>query len=144
MTALKKIIFVEDDQFDAAMTLKTMEKMQLANEIIWLETGQLLLDYLEENGTKNIAVVILDLQMPQITGIEALEAIRQKKYPYFPIVVLTSSRESPDVKKCYELGINSFITKPVKSNEFQEVVKTLGLYWGIFNKLPEEKIINPL
>ncbi|MEL6254559.1 MAG: response regulator [Bacteroidota bacterium] len=138
MSALKKLILVEDDSFDAEMTIRSLKQIPLANEIIWLETGAHLLTYLEENGTKEIAVVILDLQMPQVTGIEALQIIREKDYPDFPIVILTSSKEAPDIKKCYELGINSFITKPVKHEEFQKVIKTMGLYWGIINQPPIE------
>ena len=136
MSALKKLILVEDDSFDAEMTIRSLKQIPLANEIIWLETGALLLSYLEDHGTDNIAVVILDLQMPQVTGIEALTIIREKAYPDFPIVILTSSKEAPDIKKCYELGINSFITKPVQHEEFQEVIKTMGLYWGIINQPP--------
>ena len=136
MSALKKLILVEDDSFDAEMTIRSLKQIPLANEIIWLETGAHLLSYLEEQGTDNIAVVILDLQMPQVTGIEALKIIREKDYPDFPIVILTSSKEAPDIKKCYELGVNSFITKPVQHKEFQEVIKTMGLYWGILNEPP--------
>lgn len=136
MSALKKLILVEDDSFDAEMTIRSLKQIPLANEIIWLETGAHLLSYLEEQGTDDIAVVILDLQMPQVTGIEALKIIREKDYPDFPIVILTSSKEAPDIKKCYELGVNSFITKPVQHLEFQEVIKTMGLYWGILNQPP--------
>ena len=138
MSVLKKLILVEDDSFDAEMTIRSLKQIPLANEIIWLETGAQLLSYLEENGTKEIAVVILDLQMPQVTGIEALAIIREKKYPEFPIVVLTSSKEAPDIKKCYQLGVSSFITKPVDHEEFQKVIKTMGLYWGIINQPPLE------
>lgn len=136
MEKLKKIILVEDDEFDAEMTQRSLKKLNLANEIVWLETGKQLLDYLDEHGTDHIAVVILDLQMPQITGIEALRMIKEGNYPYFPIVILTSSKETPDIETCYELGANSFVTKPVKNVEFQEAISTLGLYWGILNELP--------
>ncbi len=136
MSLLKKIILVEDDEFDADMTLSVLRKIPLANEIIWLETGKELLEYLEEKGTQDIAVVILDLNMPLLTGIETMQIIQEKKYRKFPVVVLSSSRENPDIKKCYEMGVNSFVTKPVKTEEFQEAVKTLGLYWGIINVPP--------
>ncbi|MEM6764263.1 MAG: response regulator [Bacteroidota bacterium] len=134
---LKKIILVEDDEFDAELTRKELQNIPVANEIIWLETGGELIDYLDEYGADDIAVAILDLQMPILTGIEALQTIKEKAYEHFPIVVLSSSKEHPDIKKCYELGINSFVTKPVKTAEFQEAVRTLGLYWGILNVPPE-------
>lgn len=136
MKQLKKIILVEDDAFDADMTTFVLKNIPLANEIVWLETGKEFLDYLEQEGTQDIAVALLDLNMPILTGIEALEIIRTKKYDNFPIVVLSSSRQHPDVLKCYELGVNSFISKPVQSDEFQKTIRTLGLYWGILNELP--------
>lgn len=136
MSQLRKIILVEDDEFDADLIRRNLKKIPLANEVIHLETGKEFLDYLEKEGVEDISVVILDLHMPQITGIEALKAIREKEYAYFPIVVLTSSNQEPDIEKCYELGVNSFVTKPVKQAEFQQAISTLGLYWGILNELP--------
>ena len=136
MNKIKKIILAEDDEFDADMTMSALNSIPIANEIIWVETGKALLDYLDQHGTQDIAVLILDLHMPMVTGIEALEVIKSGKYESFPIVVLSSSREHPDVKRCYELGVNSFITKPVKTTEFQEAIRTLGLYWGLMNELP--------
>ena len=133
---LKKIILVEDEPFDAEMTIQELQKIPLANEIVWLETGAELLEYLDTQGTAEIAVAILDLNMPILTGLEALTIIRDRAYERFPIVILSSSREHPDLEKCYELGINSFVNKPVKTAEFQEAVRTLGLYWGVLNELP--------
>ncbi|GAB4417466.1 MAG: response regulator [Bacteroidia bacterium] len=138
MSALRKIILVEDDEFDADMTMNTLRKTLLANPIVWLETGLDLIQYLDEQGTDDIAVVIMDLNMPKLSGIEALRLIRAGSYGHFPIVVLTSSQQNPDVQACYELGVNSFITKPVRRDEFQESVRSLGLYWGILNVLPEK------
>lgn len=136
MSLLKKILLVEDDEFDADLTKGALTSMPLANEVIWLETGQEFLDYLQEHGPDRIAVVILDLNMPMMTGIEALEEIQEKGYAHPPIVILSSSRVHPDVKRCYELGVNSFVTKPVKTEDFREAIRTLGLYWGILNQLP--------
>lgn len=133
---LKKIVLVEDEPFDAEMTIQELKKIPLANEIVWLETGAELLEYLDTHGTEDIAVTILDLNMPILTGVEALTIIREREYDRFPIVILSSSREHPDLEKCYELGINSFVNKPVKTQEFQEAVKALGLYWGVLNELP--------
>jgi two-component system, response regulator len=137
MPRLKKVILVEDDELDADMTQRALRNIPLANEIIWLETGQELLDYLEKVGWEDIAVVIMDLKMPQVSGIDALRIIKSKDYGYFPVVILTSSRENPDIAVCYELGASAFITKPVAQQEFCEVIKTLGMFWGIFNNLPE-------
>jgi len=136
MNNLKKIILVEDDEYDADMTKEALAKIPIANEILWLETGQDFLDYLEQDGLKDIAVVIMDLNMPLVTGLEALEVIRDKNYPDFPVVVLSSSREHPDITRAYELGANSFIIKPVAPEEFQKAITTLGLYWGILNVPP--------
>ncbi|MFK7926237.1 MAG: response regulator [Bacteroidia bacterium] len=136
MSTLKKILLVEDDEFDAEMTQRELRSIPLANEIIWLNTGEALLNYLAEFGVSNIALTILDIHMPRVNGIEALEKIRELKYDYFPIVVLSSSQEDPDIKRCYELNVNSFVTKPVKTEEFRKAVRTLGLYWGILNIPP--------
>lgn len=138
MNELKKILLVEDDDFDAEMTLKELNGIPLANKIIWMQTGADLLDYLAQNGINDIALLILDLHMPKVSGIEALEEIQQLAYGFFPKVILSSSQEDPDIKRCYELGVNSFVTKPVKSEEFRKAVRTLGLYWGILNKLPKD------
>lgn len=139
MAKRKKIILVEDEEFDAIMTIRTLKKIPNIIDIIWLKSGVELLEYLDTKDISEIAVVILDLQMPQITGIETLEIIRKKDYPVFPIVILTSSKENPDIKKCFELSVNSFVTKPVAHLEFQEVVTNLGIYWSLLNELPDEK-----
>lgn len=136
MPELKKIILVEDDPLDAEMTQTVLDQIPIANEIVWLQTGDELIKHLETKGGKDIAVVILDLKMPRMNGIEALRIIRENNYEYFPIVILTSSKESPDIKACYDLGVNSFVTKPVKTQEFGEAVRELGLYWAVINELP--------
>ncbi|MEO1435305.1 MAG: response regulator [Bacteroidota bacterium] len=136
MTTLKKIILVEDDEFDAELTMAELKSIPLANEIVWLETGKEFIDFIETHGVEEIAVAILDLNMPLITGIEALEIIREKNLPKFPIVVLSSSKEHPDIKRCHELEVSAFVTKPVKTEEFRTSVRTLGLFWGLMNKRP--------
>jgi len=136
MNTLKKILLIEDDPFDAELTQKALKEILIANEILWMETGQEFLDYLDEYGTTDIGVAILDLNMPMVSGLEALEAIRQKDYDHFPIVILSSSKEYPDVEASYKLGVNSFVTKPVRTAAFHETIRTLGLYWGILNEIP--------
>ncbi|MDP5170100.1 MAG: response regulator [Bacteroidia bacterium] len=140
MTTFKKIILVEDDELDADMTKRTLLAIPLANPIVWLETGQEFLDYLDEHGTMDIALVILDLKMPLVSGLEALEILHNdtSKPRNFPVVVLTSTQNSPEVRRCYELGINAFVTKPVSRDQFGEAVNALGLFWGIHNVLPDQ------
>lgn len=136
---MNKILLVEDDELDADMTLRSLKELPLDNDIIWLETGKELLDYLNEHGTAGITLVILDLKMPLMSGLEALEIIKSDEepiYDYFPIVMMTSSRNQREINRCYELGVNAFISKPVDQKEFQEAVKALGLFWGILNLLP--------
>ena len=140
MTNTPKILLVEDDELDAEMTIATLKEIPLLNEIIWLENGEELIDYLDEKGSVDISLCILDLKMPVMSGLEALEEIRsaEKKYTPFPIVVLTSSQENPEISRCYELGISAFVTKPVQQEEFSQAVKILGLFWGLFNILPKK------
>lgn len=139
METIGKIILVEDEELDANLTQMVLNSIPLANEIIWLENGEELIAYLDENGSAEIAICILDLKMPVMSGLEALEVIHsdEKDYGIFPIVVMTSSQEQPEIKRCYELGINAFVTKPVQEEEFAESVKTLGLFWAVLNRLPK-------
>ncbi|MEM8888087.1 MAG: response regulator [Bacteroidota bacterium] len=140
MTNTQKILLVEDDELDAEMTISALKEIPLQNEILWLENGEELMDYLEEKGSGKISLCILDLKMPVMSGLEALIEIKEagEKYCNFPIVVLTSSQESPEVNRCYELGISAFVTKPVQQEEFKDAVRTLGLFWGLFNVLPKK------
>lgn len=140
MTNTPKILLVEDDELDAEMTIATLKEIPLLNEIVWLENGEELIDYLDEKGSEDISLCILDLKMPVMSGLEALEEIRaaENKYAPFPIVVLTSSQENPEINRCYQLGISAFVTKPVHQEEFSKAVKILGLFWGLFNILPNK------
>ncbi|MEM6726303.1 MAG: response regulator [Bacteroidota bacterium] len=137
MAELKSVILVEDDEFDAIMTLEALRQIPIANPLIHLETGADLLDFLDNNDRKSIAVIILDLNMPKIGGLEALRIMKERNYSETPVVVLTSSAQSPDIKEAYALGANSYITKPVQTQTFQSVVANIGLYWGILNKIPD-------
>jgi two-component system response regulator len=137
MAVIGKILLVEDDRLDADLSMRALKTLPLDNEILWLNNGQAFIDYLKENGTEKIALVILDLKMPMLSGIETLEIIKAMDLPYFPIVVLTSAKDRSEIQKCYELGVNAFVSKPVGKDEFEEAVKTLGLFWGIINVLPE-------
>lgn len=133
-----KILLVEDDELDAEMTLSTLRKIPLTSELVWLETGQEFIDYIDNQGSGDIQLTLLDLKMPMLSGLEALEILRKKaKQELFPIVVLTSSQEDHEIKRCYELGINAFVTKPVTKEAFNETITTLGLFWGTINVVAE-------
>ncbi len=137
-----EIILVEDNQDDAALTIRALRSKNLFNNILHLKNGQEALDYVY-NGTEfdgkkfndNPKVVLLDLKMPKVNGIEVLEQLKgNEKTKTIPVVVLTSSAEDPDIKKCYELGANSYIVKPVGFDNFSKTVVDLGMYWLVMNQ----------
>lgn len=140
-----EIMLVEDNFQDAQMTLRALKKNKIANSIIHLEDGASALDFLFGEGefegrdtTYKPKLILLDIKMPKINGIEVLEKIKSKELTKkIPVVMLTSSNESPDIEKCYALGVNSYIVKPVEFDNFQKAVSELGLYWLLLNKNPE-------
>jgi len=143
MEGLKKILLVEDDPNDAELTLTALEGYNLANETAVVSDGTEALDYLFKTGeystrpNGNPIVVLLDLKLPKINGIQVLEKIKSdEQLKTIPVCVLTSSKESQDLKECYKLGVNAYVVKPVKFNEFIDQVKTLGLFWAIINEPP--------
>ncbi len=141
MTEVVEILLVEDNPLDAELTLRALSKRHLSNKVHWAKDGVEALDFLfpkEGMPTNHIKVVFLDLKLPKINGLEVLQRIRsEEKTQTLPVVMLTSSGESPDVKAAYGLGINSYIVKPIDFNNFSEVVAQLGFYWTIINKPPE-------
>ncbi|MEM7656011.1 MAG: response regulator [Bacteroidota bacterium] len=132
------ILLVEDDEFDADMTIMALKKAKVPHRIVWLKTGQFLLDYLLSHPTDSISLVLMDINMPQISGLEALQIVRARGYTALPVVMLTSSNRPEEIQACYDHGCNSYVTKPVKTKDFQEAVMQLGLYWTEFNQLPSE------
>ncbi len=136
------ILLVEDNPNDADLTIRALKKQNIANRVIHLMDGAQALDFLF--GTGNYSerdinhtpkVILLDLKMPKINGIEVLEKVKSDVHTKsIPIVVLTSSAEDPDIKKCYELGANSYIVKPVDFDNFAKTIADLGLYWMVINK----------
>lgn len=137
-----EIILVEDNIDDATLVIRALKKNNLANHLIHLKDGVEALDFVfgtgtfENKGLQNMTpkVMFLDLKMPRINGIEVLEKIKSDpKTRHIPVVILTSSAEDPDIKKCYELGANSYIVKPVEFDNFSKAVSELGLYWLIRN-----------
>lgn len=137
-----EILFVEDSADDAAFTLRAFKKSGLSNTIFHAKDGAEALDFMYCKGaytTRNILehpkVILLDLKMPKVSGIEVLEKIKSDPaFKSIPIVILTSSKEDPDIKRCYALGANSYIVKPVESENFFNTIKELGMYWMISNQ----------
>lgn len=137
-----EVILVEDNIDDAALVIRALKKNNLANHLIHLKDGVEALDFVFGTGqyqgdglqNKTPKVMLLDLKMPRINGLEVLEKIKSDpKTRSIPVVILTSSAEDPDIKKCYELGANSYIVKPVEFDSFIKAVSELGLYWLILN-----------
>jgi CheY-like chemotaxis protein len=145
MIELKKILLVEDNPNDIELTIEALSEHNLANRVIVLNDGVEAMEYLHCQGTfknrekENPAVILLDIKMPRMDGLEVLEAIKNdNELKTIPIVMLTSSREEPDLKKCYELGVNAYVVKPVNFKDFFDVVKHLGIFWAVINELPVE------
>jgi CheY-like chemotaxis protein len=141
MSTLKPILLVEDSAKDIELTLAALEDSHLANRVVVLRDGSEALDYLSAHSTgsdENFpAVMLLDIKMPKVSGIEVLRAIKSDPgLKYVPVVMLTSSREGPDLNECYELGANGYVVKPVDFSEFFEAVKALGKYWAVVNEPP--------
>lgn len=137
-----EIVLVEDNMADAELTIMALRDAHITNPLIHLKNGQEALDFLYSQGAyvaRNTdihpKVILLDLRMPKLSGLDVLREIKaDEKLRTIPIVVLTSSTEDPDVKECYELGVNSYISKPVEFSNFAEVVAKLGMYWVLMNK----------
>lgn len=143
MIELKSILLVEDNPLDTELTLEALKEHNLANGVTAVCDGVEALEYLNYEGDYherkkgNPAVILLDIKMPRMDGIEVLEAIKNDpKLKTIPVVMLTSSREEPDLKKCYELGVNAYVVKPVDFKSFQNAVKQIGIFWALLNELP--------
>ena len=138
----RNILLVEDNPDDVELTLRALNKNNIANEVIVAKDGVEALDYLFGEGTyagrdaTNVpAVILLDLKLPRIDGLEVLERLRKDERTKFaPVVVLTSSKEEQDLVRSYKLGANSYIRKPVDFIQFSEAVRQLGLYWLVLNE----------
>ena len=140
---IKNILLVEDDSKDVELTLAALEENHLANRIVVLENGEEALDYLYERGKfekrsgGNPIVVLLDNKMPKVNGLEVLKTIKADEHlKIIPVVVLTSSRETPDLVEFYKHGVNAYVVKPVDFAEFMNVIKHLGIFWAAINEPP--------
>ena len=140
----KLILLVEDNPDDVALTLRAFKKANLANEIVVVSNGVEALDYLFGRGSyegRDVGLqpemVLLDLKLPKLDGLEVLRAIRlDPRTKLLPVIILTSSKEQQDVLESYGLGANSYVRKPVDFEEFQKAVVNLGLYWLVINETP--------
>ena len=139
------ILLVEDNPRDAELTIRALRKSNLANRLITVEDGAEALDFIFCRGkyaTRDSGhppkVILLDLKLPKVSGLEVLRALKQDdRSRAIPVVVVTSSREDPDIKTAYGLGANSYVVKPVDFDAFAEAVSSLGLYWLLVNQPPQ-------
>ena len=143
MNELGRILIVEDDPKDVELTLTALEEYNLANEVVVTRDGEEALDYLYCRGNfkmrtgENPAVLLLDLKLPKVNGLEVLQQIKSdEKLRMIPVVVLTSSREEKDMVASYTLGVNAYVVKPVDFHEFVNAIKELGVFWAIINEPP--------
>ncbi len=141
-----RILLVEDNPDDVELTLRAFRKHNLANEIIVARDGEEALDILFQRGEESAGqratdLVLLDLKLPKVDGLEVLKQIKSNsKTQLIPVVVLTSSKEEKDLVESYRLGVNSYIRKPVDFEKFTGVVMQLGLYWLLLNEVPPEEV----
>ena len=147
MESLKRILLVEDNPKDVELALAALGEHNLANEVIVARDGEEALDYLYMRGqfkmrrAGNPAVILLDLKMPKVDGLEVLRQIKSDQdLKTIPVVMLTSSREEKDLVASYNLGVNAYVVKPVNFQEFVDAVKELGFFWAIINEAPLESV----
>ena len=147
MDKLGRILMVEDDAKDVELTLTALEDYNLANEVIVVHDGEEALDYLYQRGQfkmragDNPAVILLDLKLPKVDGLEVLKQIKSdEKLRMIPVVVLTSSKEEKDMVASYKLGVNAYVVKPVDFHEFVNAIKELGAFWAVINEPPPGSI----
>jgi CheY-like chemotaxis protein len=143
MDKLGRILMVEDDAKDVELTLTALEEYNLANEVVVVHDGAEALDYLYYRGAfqmrtgDNPAVMLLDLKLPLVDGLEVLKQIKSdEKLRMIPVVVLTSSKEETDMVASYKLGVNAYVVKPVDFHEFVNAIKELGVFWAVINEPP--------
>ncbi len=143
MKEMKRILLVEDDPKDVELTLEALSEYHLVNEVVVARDGEEALAYLSRSGNfetfidGNPAAILLDLKLPKVSGLEVLARIKaDEELKTIPVIVLTSSRQEEDLGRCYELGVNAYVVKPVDFHEFINAVKGLGIFWGMINEPP--------
>jgi two-component system response regulator len=140
-----EILLVEDNVSDAELTIRALKKKNLSNNLVHLKNGAEAIDFIFARGAFSgrdpfivPKVILLDLKMPKVDGLEVLREIRSdERTKTIPVVVLTSSKEDPDIDACYALGVNSYIVKPVDFENFLKAVSELGFYWLLLNQSPQ-------
>ena len=144
MKEILPILLAEDSLADAEMAIDALREANLANAIVHVEDGVEAMEYLLRQGAYsdrepgNPAVLLLDIKMPRMDGLEVLQRIRQnEELRHIPVVILSSSREESDLARSWNLGVNAYVVKPVDINQFFEAVKTLGKFWAVFNQHPQ-------
>jgi CheY-like chemotaxis protein len=149
MGSLGRILLVEDDPKDVELTLTALEEYNLANEVVVARDGAEALDYLYHRESyqgrpgENPAVLLLDLKLPKVDGLEVLQQIKSDAaLKMIPVVVLTSSREEKDMVASYRLGVNAYVVKPVDFHEFVNAIKELGVFWAVINEPPPGSMKN--
>ena len=147
---LKPILLVEDNPSDLELTLIALERTNLANEVIVVRDGAEALDFLFCRGAYasrakgNPVVILLDLKLPKVDGLEVLEAVRRDAaVQSTPVVMLTSSREEQDLVRSYKLGVNAYVVKPVDFKEFLQAIADLGVFWAVLNEPPPGSVKPP-
>lgn len=144
--AAVEILLVEDNPEDAELTRRVLQKQNLANHLVWLKNGALALDFLFARGAYANRIIgetphlmLLDLSLPKVSGLEVLQQVKaDPRTRKMPVVVLSSSTQDKDILRTYDLGVNSYVSKPVQFEDFARVVTHLGLYWLLINKRPVE------
>ena len=147
---LKRILLVEDNPLDTELALNALQKHNLANDVVTLRDGAEALDYLYRRGVfvgrtdANPAVILLDLKMPRVDGLEVLRQVKSDPVlKIIPVVVMTSSREEHDLVRSYQLGVNAYVVKPLSFHEFIDAMQVLGAFWGLLNELPAKQTLPP-
>jgi CheY-like chemotaxis protein len=141
-TEIKRILIVDDSPKDVELAIAALAEKNLANEVIVAEDGEEALDYLYKRGkfvneSGNPAIILLDIKMPKMDGIEVLKHIRSDAtFKLIPVIMVTSSREERDLVESYKLGANSYVVKPVDITQFIDAIKVLGQYWAVINQPP--------
>lgn len=139
-----EVLLVEDTEADAELTMRALKKRGLANNLVWVKDGAEALDFLYARGaysqrarSTSPKVILLDLRLPRVSGLDVLKTVKSdERLKAIPVVVLTSSKDDMDVRECYRLGVNSYISKPVAFDDFAKVVADMGMYWLLMNKPP--------
>jgi len=151
MNYLRPILLVEDNSNDIELTLAALKQCNIANEVTVVRDGAEALDYVYRKGTHakrpagDPAVILLDLKLPKVDGLEVLERLKtDPEQRQIPIVMLTSSREERDLVRSYQFGVNSFVVKPVEFSEFFEAIQSLGMFWAIINQVPSRGPMQPI